>query len=537
MRLGTMTTRKRLAIGALAILVAGAVFAVAVPLVRGRLEMERGRQLAATHCSTCHLQPSPDILPRRSWEATLGYMGFWLGITHTDQLAQHPAFARDNVASKIGVLARDNVLPQAPVLDDDRWAELRSYYVDCAPAESLPQVGKPELHWELPRFRTVPPHYAVAQAVTTLVHIRESAGEVYVGDGLSSTLTVLDGRGRIKTGPTRFTDPLFPVAIWFARDTAFIGSIGDLMSVWPSSEKLARIAAVSLDDLAMETAEPRIVIDDLYRMADMKAVDLNRDGKLDFVVCGFGAAKGSLSVHVARDDGGYREIVLLDVPGAVAAETHDFNGDGLPDILALMADAREGLHLFLNRGDTTFEDRVIFEKHPGFGHTFLDLQDFDGDGQMDVLVVNGDNVDSDPYNTSKNYHGLRIYLNRGDLRFEEAWFYPMYGATIAKAADFDNDGDLDIAATAYYPDFAAGRREAFAYLENQGDLVFEAFTNTDVMNGRWLTMDVGDLDGDGDVDVVLGGAYLSVGMFAHMDLFDQLSKSGPSVLLLENTLH
>ena len=45
------------------------------------------------------------------------------------------------------------------------------------------------------------------------------------------------------------------------------------------------------------------------------------------------------------------------------------------------------------------------------------------------------------------------------------------------------------------------------------------------------------LDGDGDVDVVLGGAYLQLGMVAHLDLFAELRKTGPSVLLLENTLN
>ena len=50
-------------------------------------------------------------------------------------------------------------------------------------------------------------------------------------------------------------------------------------------------------------------------------------------------------------------------------------------------------------------------------------------------------------------------------------------------------------------------------------------------------MDVGDIDGDDDVDVVLGGGYLRVGMFAYPELHEQLVQTGPAVLLLKNTLN
>jgi len=203
-----------------------------------------------------------------------------------------------------------------------------------------------------------------------------------------------------------------------------------------------------------------------------------------------------------------------------------------------MSDAREGFYILINNGANKFEINTVFETHPSYGHTYFELQDFNSDGLMDIMTVNGDNVDSDPYNTLKNFHGIRIYLNQGELRFDEAYFFPMYGAFGAKAADFDNDGDLDIAAISFYPDYAVEKRESFVFLQNNGDLEFSAHTNQELVNGRWMTLDAGDLDGDADIDIILGGAYIPVGMFAYgSDIFNALAESAPSILVLKNNLN
>ncbi|MFQ6007242.1 MAG: FG-GAP repeat domain-containing protein, partial [Woeseia sp.] len=379
--------------------------------------------------------------------------------------------------------------------------------------------------------------YRADSAVTTRVHIREETGEAYIGDSAANTLAVLGGDGQLAFEPRRFGPAMLPVDIEFAGDVAYVASIGDLFAYRPSYEKLATISQLPLADQSINTSGISIVIDDLYRMADMEVADLNGDEAMDFIVCGFGTRRGNVAWFESQSDGSYQEHVLINRPGAVKAQAYDFNGDQHLDIAVLLADAREGFYILINDGANDFESNTVFETHAAYGHTYFELQDFDGDGLMDILTVNGDNVDSDPYNTLKNYHGIRIYLNQGDLRFEEAYFYPMYGAFGGKAADFDNDGDLDIAAISFYPDFGVERRESFAFLQNNGDMEFSAYTDAELINGRWMTMDVGDLDGDADVDIVLGGAYIPTGMFAYVDTYRTLAKAAPSVVVLENTLN
>ena len=496
----------------------------------------RGEELANQYCTACHLATDPSILPKRSWEVALGYMGYWLGIENIDYLDDDPEYAQRHASSQHAVLQRENVFPAQPALSEEDWAAIRTYYIETAPDEALPQSDKPSLTWQLPQFDVIETDYPASVAVTTLTRIREETQEIYLGDGVAGTLTVLDGDGQLRVAPMRTAPAIRPVDIEFVDGKVYIGSIGDLLAQQASEERPAHITVAELVDDSIAGAEFEAVVEDLYRMADMNLLDLNDDEIVDFVVSGFGAVFGSVAWYESQPDGSYEEHTLIALPGAVKTEPFDFNGDGLVDFMVLLSDAREGLHLLENLGDNQFETHTIFETHPAYGHTYFELQDFNADGAMDVLVVNGDNVDSDPYNTSKNYQGLRIFLNRGDYVFEQAYFYPMYGAFIAKAADFDEDGDLDIATTAFYPDFSSGSRETFTYLRNDGGFSFVPFTNGQVMTGRWMTMDTGDVDGDGDIDVVLGGGNLPTGMPAHMDLYTELARNAPPALILKNSL-
>ena len=235
---------------------------------------------------------------------------------------------------------------------------------------------------------------------------------------------------------------------------------------------------------------------------DPAFADLNGDGREDCIICQFGNRLGHFSWFENLGEGKFEEHVLLDRPGAIRSQIYDVNGDGLPDIFVLMGQAREGVYLFINKGKGIFELTTLIEQHPAFGYAYFELADFNHDGHIDLLTVNGDNGDypSEP----KNYHGIRIYLNDGQNKFSEKWFFPLNGAYKAIARDFDGDGDLDIAAISFFPDYRKSPEESFVYLENKGDWNFEAYSFAQCTAGRWMTMDAGDLDGDGDLDIVLG---------------------------------
>ena len=122
-------------------------------------------------------------------------------------------------------------------------------------------------------------------------------------------------------------------------------------------------------------------------------------------------------------------------------------------------------------------------------------------------------------------------MNDGENNFAEKLFIPFYGASKAMACDFDGDGDLDIAAISFYDD-PAKPEQSFMYLENKGDLKFTASTTELAAKGKWLTMDIGDIDKDGDKDIFLGSYIYSMSELTKL-LYKGVV-SFPQVLILRN---
>ena len=280
-------------------------------------------------------------------------------------------------------------------------------------------------------------------------------------------------------------------------------------------------------------SKERNVLEKLSRPTETVLADFNGDGRQDFVIASFGNHAGGLSWYENAGEGKLVEHSIFSQPGALRPEVGDFNHDGHPDIAVLVAQNWEMFFIFTNDGEGNFVGDVAFQRHPLFGHSSFDMVDFNGDGLIDILATNGDNGEYP--SPMKGYHGVRVYLNQGENRFEESYFFPMNGAFQALGRDFDNDGDIDIAATSFFPDYVKSPMESFVYLENLGDLAFSPSTFRQCMAGRWLKMDAGDIDQDGDLDLILG-SYIRGPSSVPDGLMRAWEARGPSLMVLRNQL-
>ncbi|MCZ6795718.1 MAG: VCBS repeat-containing protein [Planctomycetota bacterium] len=270
----------------------------------------------------------------------------------------------------------------------------------------------------------------------------------------------------------------------------------------------------------------------LGRVADARAADFDGDGDQDVVVAVFGWRKVGEILYLENrtTDPSTPRFEPLSVdprPGAIHVPVTDLDGDGRPDFVALISQHFETVVAFLNRGSGFFEARTIFSAdHPNWGSTGIELVDFEGDGDLDVLFTNGDSLDD---LVVKPYHGIQWLENRGEYPFTYHRLTDLYGASAASAGDLDGDGDLDIVASVFLPflrpdDPGAESVESIIWLEQFRPGRFRRHS-LEAVSTFHPTLALGDFDGDGDLDIAVGN--MTMARRGELPIED-------SVLLLEN---
>lgn len=469
-----------------------------------------GEQLANGYCAACHIKPEPNILDKVTWETKVmpdmrKRMGLYLEEDFGSALPEDEGVP-DGIYSQTQLITREN------------WNKLLAYYVENAPEKPLPQADKLTPKRGIPGFKLEIPEFPfVRSSLTTMVRVNPQTGNLWLGHRFRS-LFVLDpknGFSQVDSIPT----PVAPVEIAWRSDNSF-----DLLSMGLMDPANDSIGSLDRYSKTRNTWQSITVQNQLMRPVHVEFSDFNGDGIEDQVISNFGNHLGKLSLYLSTS-AGFEEIILKKDPGARRTIAVDFDQDGDIDILALMTQAKESIVLFENQGSNVFREKVLLGFQPAFGSSDFRYEDMNGDGFPDLILVNGDNADQSQI--LKNYHGVRIFENDGKGKFTESWFYPIHGASGLEVGDFDQDGTLDLFVIAFFPDRNESPKQDLIYLQQNKKKEFEAFILENTPNFNWLTITQGDLDGDGDQDVV-------VGTFSFEDLYQAPTSNWRPFVILRN---
>lgn len=279
-----------------------------------------------------------------------------------------------------------------------------------------------------------------------------------------------------------------------------------LGNIFPSDEMVGKV--ILLENQGGWRFSPQVILDDVRRVADVQAGDFNGDGRLDLAVAVFGYARGEILwlENRGRQNGRwhFRDHQLLDKPGTIHVPVGDLNGDGRPDIAAVVSQDEEEIWAFENLGGGNFKShRLAFAHNFDVGSAGLVMADLNGDGRPDLLWPQGDNLE-DRYSWPQPYHGCVWLENRGDWNFIPHQIAKFGGTYAAAVGDFNGDGFPDVVLVSYLSD---GHSASVILLENDGHQNFTPRALDDIPIGL-VTVAAGDLNGDGRADIVAGGLHL-----------------------------
>jgi hypothetical protein len=443
-----------------------------------------GQELAELYCASCHLKPEPTLLDKTTWEkSVLPEMAFYLGEKPISE--KFFRMAQDEIAAAV----TSNLYPNNPLVTHEDWLKIVNYYTTNAPEKPLPQVTKSPVKVGLPFFEVSSIPSKGRLCMISMLKIDTLNHQLYVSRREKSALEIYDNTLK-KRDSIHIESPISAMILRGEETYALQMGLMD-------PNDLAKGHLSKLDNQHKWIKQ----IDSLQRPVNFNLADLNQDGIEDRIICNYGNRLGNLTWYDGKTQ---KHHILSRSAGARRTIVQDMNNDGKPDIVALFAQAREHISIFYNQGKGDFEEETVLTFPPVYGSSYIDLVDMNKDGKLDILYTNGDNADYSM--VLKNYHGVRIFTNEDKNQFKETYFYPIYGASQVVARDFDHDGDIDLATIAFFQD-ESKPNESFIFFENKGNNIFSPSTFANTTQGKWLVMDVADMDDDGREDIVLGSFF------------------------------
>lgn len=241
-------------------------------------------------------------------------------------------------------------------------------------------------------------------------------------------------------------------------------------------------------------------------ISHVQAVDLDKDGLLDVVVCD--DKNNTVSWIRQYPAGIYTETVLADnIIAPAHVQICDFDKDGDNDIMVALLgmlfpnnDKIGSVVILENDGHCHFKKHIVAEKIARVSD--VQAGDLDGDGDMDLAVAQFGYDDGE----------TRWIENLGNWKFQSHILQNLSGPINVEIVDIDKDGDLDIISL-----ISQEWEEIWCYINDgkghfQPKLIFKSSNQDFGSSGISMC----DLDQDGDQDI----------LYTNGDAFDYIPPRG-----------
>ncbi len=322
---------------------------------------------------------------------------------------------------------------------------------------------------------------------------------------LDTTDSQLLGTAALVTGKTKlsFLNPSNPLV----GDTPWSATVGDfngdgLLDLAVANYSNATVSILLGNGDGTFTAAPNSPITVTFDPESLVVADFNGDGKADLAMEN-SYYDGVVTILLGNGDGTFTQapnspITVggpFETPGAVAVG--DFNGDGIPDLVAtnsnnVISDPGT-MTVLLGKGDGTFTPSGVSPVTVGSGPISIVVGDFNGDGLPDLAMANfaGNNV--------------TVLLGAGDGTFTPASDNPIavgsFPTSIA-IGDFKGSGILDLAVS--NSNYTSGSVGSVTVLLGKGDGTFTPAAKKPLAVGDDpRSVVVGDFNGDSNVDLAV----------------------------------